>query len=119
MTIQDQKTTPKRGLGDFLCFAVYSANLAFGRVYKPVLDQVGLTYPQYITIVALWEEDNQTVDLRTLGGIERLVSILASRPQSPSTKALIRKRLESEYERMFPDLLRAEQYLALKRSLSQ
>jgi len=61
MTIQDQKTTPKRGLGDFLCFAVYSANLAFGRVYKPVLDQVGLTYPQYITIVALWEEDNQTV----------------------------------------------------------
>ncbi|NJM93068.1 MAG: MarR family transcriptional regulator [Rhodospirillaceae bacterium] len=35
--------------------------MAFGRVYKPVLDQVGLTYPQYIAIVALWEEDNQTV----------------------------------------------------------
>ena len=61
MTQKDQKTTPNRRLGDFLCFAVYSANLAFGRAYKPILDQVGLTYPQYITIVALWEEDNQTV----------------------------------------------------------
>ena len=61
MTPKNEKTKPKRGLGDFLCFAVYSANLAFGRAYKPILDQVGLTYPQYITIVALWDEDNQTV----------------------------------------------------------
>ena len=61
MSPTDEKTKPNRGLGDFLCFAVYSANLAFGRAYKPILDQVGLTYPQYITIVALWEEDNQTV----------------------------------------------------------
>ncbi|MDH4870275.1 MarR family transcriptional regulator [Pseudomonas sp. BN515] len=48
-------------LSDFLCFAVYSANLAFGRVYKPVLEQLGLTYTQFIAIVALWDEDNQTV----------------------------------------------------------
>src|SRR6185295_10999476 len=61
MTPKNEKTKPARGLGDFLCFAVYSANLAFGRAYKPILDQVGLTYPQYVTIVALWEEDNQTV----------------------------------------------------------
>ena len=61
MTPKDEKTKPTRGLGDFLCFAVYSANLAFGRAYKPILDQVGLTYPQYITIVALWDEDHQTV----------------------------------------------------------
>ena len=61
MTPRNEKNTPNRGLGDFLCFAVYSANLAFGRAYKPILDQVGLTYPQYITIVALWEEDSQTV----------------------------------------------------------
>ena len=61
MTPKSEKTKSTRGLGDFLCFAVYSANLAFGRAYKPILDQVGLTYPQYITIVALWEEDNQTV----------------------------------------------------------
>ena len=48
-------------LGDFLCFAVYSANLAYGRAYKPILDKLGVTYPQWIAIVALWEEDGQTV----------------------------------------------------------
>ena len=50
-----------RKLSNFLCFAVYSANLAFGRAYKPILDELGLTYTQYITVIALWEEDNQTV----------------------------------------------------------
>ncbi|KLD62857.1 MarR family winged helix-turn-helix transcriptional regulator [Dyella japonica] len=48
-------------LADFLCFAVYSTNLAFGKVYRPVLEELGLTYTQYVTIVALWEEDDQTV----------------------------------------------------------
>jgi MarR family transcriptional regulator, organic hydroperoxide resistance regulator len=52
-------TNPK--LADFLCFAIYSANLAYGRAYKPILEELGLTYTQYITIVALWENDNQTV----------------------------------------------------------
>ena len=54
-----QAELPK--LGDFLCFAVYSANLAYGRAYKPILDELGLTYTQWIAIVALWEEDAQTV----------------------------------------------------------
>jgi DNA-binding MarR family transcriptional regulator len=50
------------GLGDFLCFAVYSANLAFGRAYRPILEALGLTsYTQFIAIVALWEEDDQSV----------------------------------------------------------
>lgn len=48
-------------LADFLCFAVYSTNLAFGKVYRPLLEELGLTYTQYVTIVALWEEDAQTV----------------------------------------------------------
>lgn len=48
-------------LGDFLCFAVYSANLAFGRAYRPILDKLGLTYTQYVTLVALGEEDDQRV----------------------------------------------------------
>ncbi|WP_249128975.1 MarR family winged helix-turn-helix transcriptional regulator [Bradyrhizobium japonicum] len=50
-----------RKLSNFLCFAVYSANLAFGRAYKPLLDKVGLTYTQYIAMVALSDEDEQTV----------------------------------------------------------
>lgn len=48
-------------LSDFLCFAIYSANLAYGKAYKPILEQLGVTYTQYIAIVALWEEDHQTV----------------------------------------------------------
>ncbi|PVM82888.1 MarR family winged helix-turn-helix transcriptional regulator [Caulobacter endophyticus] len=48
-------------LADFLCFAVYSANLAYGRAYKPILDELGVTYTQWIIIVALWEEDGQSV----------------------------------------------------------
>jgi DNA-binding MarR family transcriptional regulator len=48
-------------LPKFLCFAVYSANLAFGRAYKPLLDALGLTYTQYIALVALADEDDQTV----------------------------------------------------------
>lgn len=50
-----------RKLSNFLCFAIYSANLAFGRAYKPILDALGLTYTQYIALVALGEEDDQTV----------------------------------------------------------
>lgn len=50
-----------RKLSNFLCFAVYSANLAFGRAYKPLLDKVGLSYTQYIALVALAEADELTV----------------------------------------------------------
>jgi len=61
----DRKTSGPRASGprlaDLLCFAIYSANLAYGRAYKPILEQLGLTYTQYIAIVSLWEEDNQTV----------------------------------------------------------
>jgi len=51
----------KAKLGEFLCFAIYSANLAFGRAYRPILDKVGLTYTQFVALVALAEEDDQTV----------------------------------------------------------
>ncbi|HEX7910898.1 MAG TPA: MarR family transcriptional regulator [Paraburkholderia sp.] len=61
MKSTDPPAPAKVMLSDFLCFAVYSANLAFGKAYKPILEKLGLTYTQYITIIALWEEDNQTV----------------------------------------------------------
>jgi len=48
-------------LGGFLCFAIYSANLAVSRAYKPLLDELGLTYPQYLVLAALYDQDNQTV----------------------------------------------------------
>jgi MarR family transcriptional regulator, organic hydroperoxide resistance regulator len=55
-----EKPTPRR-LADYLCFAIYSANLAYGRAYKHGLEELGLTYPQWIAIVSLWERDDQTV----------------------------------------------------------
>ena len=48
-------------LQDFLCFAVYAASHAFNGVYQPLLKDVGLTYPQFIAMVLLWEQDGQTV----------------------------------------------------------
>ena len=61
MTRSPKAESKGRKLSNFLCFAVYSANLAFGRAYKPILDAVGLTYTQYIAMVALSEQDDQTV----------------------------------------------------------
>ena len=46
---------PPLKLENFLCFAVYSAGHAFNRLYRPLLDRLGLTYPQYLAMVALWE----------------------------------------------------------------
>ncbi|MBB4291087.1 DNA-binding MarR family transcriptional regulator [Rhizobium leguminosarum] len=48
-------------LDNFICFAVYTTSHALNRVYKPLLDSLGLTYPQYLTMVSLWEQDGQTV----------------------------------------------------------
>jgi MarR family transcriptional regulator, organic hydroperoxide resistance regulator len=48
-------------LEELICFAVYSAGHAFNRVYQPLLEQVGLTYPQYLVMIALWAKDDQTV----------------------------------------------------------
>lgn len=44
-----------------LCFAVYSASHAFNKAYKPLLDPLGLTYPQYLVLMVLWSKDDQTV----------------------------------------------------------
>ena len=52
-------------LDNQICFAVYSAAHAFNRVYKPLLDRLGLTYPQYLVMLALWEHAPSTIG--TLG----------------------------------------------------
>ncbi len=52
---------PSAVLEDQLCFALYAASRAMTARYRPLLDAVGLTYPQYLVMMLLWEEDNQTV----------------------------------------------------------
>jgi DNA-binding MarR family transcriptional regulator len=48
-------------LGNQLCFAVYSTAHVFNRLYKPRLDRLGLTYPQYLVMLVLWERDGVPV----------------------------------------------------------
>ena len=48
-------------LDNQLCFALYSASLAMTKVYKPLLDELGLTYPQYLAMLVLWERDGLMV----------------------------------------------------------
>ena len=48
-------------LDNQLCFALYSASLAMTKLYKPMLDELGLTYPQYLAMLVLWEQDGLAV----------------------------------------------------------
>lgn len=53
-------------LDNQLCFALYSASLAMTKLYKPLLETLGLTYPQYLVMLVLWERDGLMVS--ELGG---------------------------------------------------
>jgi DNA-binding MarR family transcriptional regulator len=44
-----------------LCFALYSSSLAMTKLYKPLLEPLGLTYPQYLVLLVLWEQDGVAV----------------------------------------------------------
>ena len=48
-------------LDNQLCFALYSTSLAMTKLYKPLLDDLGLTYPQYLVMLVLWERDGLMV----------------------------------------------------------
>jgi len=48
-------------LDNQLCFALYSTSLAMTKLYKPLLDELGLTYPQYLAMLVLWEQDGLMV----------------------------------------------------------
>jgi DNA-binding MarR family transcriptional regulator len=48
-------------LDDQLCFSLYGASMAINRAYKPLLDALEITYPQYLVLSALWEHDAQSI----------------------------------------------------------
>jgi DNA-binding MarR family transcriptional regulator len=70
-------------LEDQLCFALYSATIAINRAYKPILDKLEITYPQYLVLSTLWEEDG-----RKIGNIASRLTL------DPSTITPLMKRLE-------------------------
>ena len=86
-------------LDNQICFAVYSTAHAFNRVYKPLLDKLRLTYPQYLVMLALWERDG--VPVKDIG--ERL--ILDSGTLTPLLKrleaaSLVKRSRSTEDERL-------------------
>lgn len=90
-----------------LCFAVYAAAHAYNRLYKPLLDALGLTYPQYLVMLVLWEEDALTV--KAIG--QRLM--LDSGTLTPLLKrleaaGLVRRQRDPRDERLVRIALTAE-----------
>jgi DNA-binding MarR family transcriptional regulator len=88
VTRADQASSegPSQGsllLDDQLCFALYAASRAVTARYRPLLDELGLTYPQYLVMLVLWEQD--AVSVRDLGAALQLES---------STLSPLLKRLE-------------------------
>ena len=79
-----REPTGPMSLDDHLCYSIYSAGIAIQRAYKPVLDELGLTYPQYLVMNVLWHEDRQTV-----GGIAERLAL------ESSTLTPLLKRLEA------------------------
>lgn len=71
-------------LEDQLCFSLYATSMAINRIYKPLLDKLGITYPQYLVLSALWEEDG-----RTVGAVAERLSL------ESSTITPLVKRLEA------------------------
>lgn len=67
-----------------LCFSLYSTTIAINRLYKPMLDSLGVTYPQYLVLSTLWEREGQTISAIA----ERLAL-------EPSTITPLMKRLEA------------------------
>ncbi|WP_208117258.1 MarR family winged helix-turn-helix transcriptional regulator [Streptomyces sp. NBC_00582] len=83
----DEAAAPTDGsllLDDQLCFALYAASRAVTARYRPLLDELGLTYPQYLVMLVLWEQDS--ISVRELGAALQLES---------STLSPLLKRLEA------------------------
>ena len=88
---------PPVPLDDQLCYAIYSAGIAVQRAYKPLLDELGLTYSQYLVLNILWREDGQPIgriadqlalESSTLTPLLKRLEVagMVSRTRNPSNK---------------------------------
>jgi DNA-binding MarR family transcriptional regulator len=83
-TTADGRAEQSLLLDDQVCFALYAASRAVTARYRPLLDELGLTYPQYLVLLVLWEQDS--ISVRDLGTALQLES---------STLSPLLKRLEA------------------------
>lgn len=85
-------------LDNQLCFALYSTSLAMSKLYKPLLQDLDLTYPQYLIMLVLWEEDGLTATalgrrlMQDLGALSPVIKRLES-------QGLIERRRSSKDDR--------------------
>jgi MarR family transcriptional regulator, organic hydroperoxide resistance regulator len=87
-----------RPLDEQLCFTLYSASMAVSRMYKPMLDAMGITYPQYLVLSALDEHDGLTI-----GAIADRLALESSTVTPPAKRleqaGLLERRRSKEDER--------------------
>jgi MarR family transcriptional regulator, organic hydroperoxide resistance regulator len=84
-----------------LCFALYSASRAVTDLYRPILDRVGLTYPQYLVLLVLWEHPDEPVTVKELGATLRLDSgTLSPMLKRVEAAGLIRRERRATDERV-------------------
>ena len=111
MAKQDRAGEGVPRLEQQLCFAIYQVGHAFNRAYRPILAALGLTYPQYLVMLVLWEQDGLTV--KDLG--ERLM--LDSGTLTPLLKRLegngliLRKRGREDERQVLVELTEAGRVL--------
>jgi DNA-binding MarR family transcriptional regulator len=88
-------------LDDQLCFALYSASRAMTRAYAPILEPLGVTYPQYLALLALWEDPSRSLSVRELGDRLGLDSgTLTPLLKRLEQQELVRRARDAEDERV-------------------
>lgn len=111
-------------LDNQLCFALYSASLAMTKSYKPLLERIGLTYPQYLVMLILWQQDGVALrdiaeKLHTESGaltpvLKRMQEMgLLIRARSPHSERTLEIRLTDAGRAMQQDALKINQHIAL------
>lgn len=88
----DTPTCSELELDNQLCFALYSTSLMMTKVYKPLLKELGLTYPQYLAMLVLWQEDGITVSTLSKRLLTDPGSVTPLLKRLEADQLLIRKR---------------------------
>lgn len=109
---------PQLELDHQLCFALYSASRAVVRAYGPLLDEAGLTYPQYVTMMALWGEPERPMTVGELGARLHLDSgtLTPLLKRLESSGAIRRRRDVDDERRVLVEL--TEEGLALREQVA-
>ena len=110
--MDDKEIAEQLRLDHLICFAAYSASHAFSRFYRPTLDRLGLTYPQFVVMMVLWEKQKTT--MKALSDEVQLESnTLTPLLKKLEAAGLVRRTRNAEDERVL-DVEVTEKGMALK-----